>query len=166
VSKVKIRPATVDDVEKLLSCERQIWESLREFLPDSFVNPNLEWLQRLETPENYKRILESKEVIYLIAFENDKIIGVASGRVREDGVGHIGFFGVKPEYRGKGVGSSLLQEYLKEAEKRNAHKVWLFTAPSLHSAIKLYVKTGFVPEGFMRQHSFGLDLIFYSKFLR
>jgi len=162
---VKIRPANVEDVERLLLCEIQIWESLREFLPDSFVNPNIEMLRRSETIDNYKRFLENKEVIFLIALENDKIIGLASGRVREDGVGTLGFLGVRPEHRRKGVGSSLLQEHLKEAKKRNAHKVWLFTAPSLHSAIKLYVKTGFVPEGYMRRHSFGLDLIFYSKFL-
>jgi len=162
---VNIRPATVEDVEHILSCEMRIWESLREFLPDSFVNPNIEFLRRSETFGNYKRFLEDKEVVFLIALENDEIIGLATGRVREDGVGHLGFLGVRSEHRGKGVGSNLLQEYLKEAKKRNAHKVWLFTAPILHSAIKLYVKTGFVPEGYMRRHSFGLDLIFYSKFL-
>jgi len=162
---VKIRPAIVKDVEHLLSCEIQIWESLREFLPDSFVNPNIDMLRRSETIENFKRFLENKEVIILIVLDNDKIIGLATGIVREDGVGHLGFLGVRTEYRRKGVGSNLLQEYLKEAKKRNAHKVWLFTAPSLQSAIKLYIKTGFVPEGYMRRHSYGLDLIFYSKFL-
>jgi len=162
---VKIRPAIVKDVEHLLSCEIQIWESLREFLPDSFVNPNIDMLRRSETIENFKRFLENKEVIILIVLDNDKIIGLATGIVREDGVGHLGFLGVSTEYRRKGVGSNLLQEYLKEAKKRNAHKVWLFTAPSLQSAIKLYIKTGFVPEGYMRRHSYGLDLIFYSKFL-
>ena len=162
---VKIRPVTVEEMERLLSCEIEIWESLREFLPDSFVNPNIEMLRRSETLDNFKRFLEDKEVILLIALENDEIIGLAIGRVKEDGVGHLGFLGVRPEHRRKGVGSTLLQEYLKEAKKRNAHKVWLFTAPSLQLAIRLYVKTGFIPEGYMRRHSFGLDLIFYSKFL-
>jgi len=162
---VQIRPATVDDVEHLLSCEIQIWESLREFLPDSFVNPNIEWLGRSETLDDYKRSLENKEVVFLIALENDKIIGLASGRVREDGVGNLGFLGVRPKNQRKGVGSDLLQEFLQEAKKRKAHKVWLFTAPTLHHAIRLYAKTGFVQEGYMRRHSFGLDLIFYSKFL-
>jgi len=162
---VEIRPATLKDLEHLLSCEIQIWESLREYLPESFVNPNIEMLRRPETFDNFKRFMENKEVIFLIALKDDEIIGLASGRVGEGGVGHLGFLGVRPEHRRKGVGSSLLQKYLKEAKKRNAHKVWLFTAPSLHSAINLYVKTGFVPEGYMRRHLFGLDLIFYSKFL-
>jgi len=100
-----------------------------------------------------------------MAEEGEEIMGVASGRVREDGVGFLGFLGVKKDLRKKGVGSDLLESFLEEARKRNAHKVWLFTAPSLHSAIRLYVKAGFVPEGYMRRHSYGLDLIFYSKFL-
>jgi len=162
---VPIRAATLEDLKHIISCEVQIWESLHEFLPDSFVNHNIETLRRPEALENFKRFIENKEVIFLIATENNEIIGVASGMVREDGVGHLGFLGVKPECRRKGVGSRLLKEYLKETKKRKAHKIWLFTAPSLHSAIALYVKTGFVPEGYMKRHSFGQDLIFYSKFL-
>jgi len=90
---------------------------------------------------------------------------LATGRVREDGVGMLGFLGIKKECRREGVGSQLLNRFLEEAKKRNAHKVWLFTSPNLHSAIGLYVKMGFVPEGYMRRHSYGLDLIIYSKFL-
>jgi len=111
-------------------------------------------------------MLPNKEVIILIAEEGEKAIGLVAGRVREDGVGWIGFLGVKKEHRSKGVGSNLLDRFLEEAKKKNAHKVWLFTAPGLHLAIRLYVKAGFVPEGYMRRHSYGLDLIFYSKFLK
>lgn len=160
-----IRHATTEDVERLLECEIQIWESLKKLLPDSFVQSNIEMLRSSETVDNFKRFLQNKEAILLIAIENNNTIGLAIGRINPDGVGHIGFLGVSPEYRKKGVGLKLLQEYLKEAKDRNAHKVWLFTSPNLHAAIRLYVKAGFVPEGYMRRHSYGLDLIFYSRFL-
>jgi len=110
-------------------------------------------------------MLQNKEVIYLLAEEDKEILGVATGRVREDGVGMLGFLGVKKKHRKEGVGSNLLKKFLEESKRRNAHKAWLFTSPNLHSAIRLYVKTGFVPEGYMRRHSHGLDLIIYSKFL-
>ncbi len=80
-------------------------------------------------------------------------------------VGILGFLGVEKDSRKTCLGSQLLNKFLEEAKKRGAHKVWLFTSPNLKNAIRLYVKTGFVPEGFMRQHSYGLDLIIYSKFL-
>jgi len=162
---VKILHATVEDVERLLECEIQVWENLTELLPDSFINPNIDAIRSSEMVVNLKRLIQNKEILLLIAIENNNIIGLAKGRINLDGVGMLGFLGVRPNHRNKGVGSSLLEEYLKEAKKRNAHKVWLFTSPSLYSAIRLDVRAGFVPEGYMRRHSYGLDLIFYSKFL-
>jgi ribosomal protein S18 acetylase RimI-like enzyme len=110
-------------------------------------------------------MLQNREVIYLLAEKGKEVIGLATGRVMEDGIGMLGFLGVKKERRNESVGSKLLNRFLEEAKKRNAHKVWLFTSPNLHSAIELYVKRGFVPEGYLRRHSHGLDLIIYSKFL-
>jgi len=162
---IQIKQATAKDLQRLRDCEIQIWQSLREWLPDSFVNPNIDSIQRPEYLQNWQQMLQNKEVIYLLAEENKEVIGMATGRVREDGVGMLGFLGVRKLCRKKGVGSDLLKRFLEEAKKRNAHKVWLFTSPNLQSAIRLYVKTGFVPEGYMRRHSYGLDLIIYSKFL-
>jgi len=110
-------------------------------------------------------MLQNREVIYFLAEKDKEIIGLATGRVREDGVGMLGFLGVKNERREEGVGADLLNRFLEEAKKRNAHKVWLLTSPNLHSAMRIYVKRGFVPEGCMRRYSHGLDLIIYSKFL-
>jgi GNAT superfamily N-acetyltransferase len=115
--------------------------------------------------QNWQQQLQNKEVICLLAEEDEQTIGLATGRVREDGVGMLGFLGVRKEHRKTGLGSAILKTFLEEATKRKAHKVWLFTSPALHPAIRLYVEEGFVPEGYMRRHSFGLDLIIYSKFL-
>jgi len=162
---VDIRLASLKDVDKLLECEIAIWESLRKMLPDSFVDPNINWLRRQDVIERRKSSLQSPEGVFLVAEEKEEFIGVAMGRVGEDGVAVLGFFGVKPANRGKGVGFSLLSRFIEEAEKRNAHKVWLLTAPNLHSAIRLYVKAGFTQEGYLRRHSHRQDLILYSKFL-
>jgi ribosomal protein S18 acetylase RimI-like enzyme len=117
------RFATVEDLEKLRDCELQIWESLREWLPDSFVSPNMGYIQRPEYLQNWQQMLQNKEVIYLISEENHEIIGLATGRVREDSVGMLGFLGVKKEYRKAGTGAMLLNKFLEEARNRNAHKV-------------------------------------------
>jgi ribosomal protein S18 acetylase RimI-like enzyme len=161
----RIRPATNADLASLQACEIQIWESLRERLPDSFVSPNVSFIQRPEYLQNWQQQLQNKEVIYLLAEEDEQIVGLATGRVREDGVGMLGFLGIRKENRKTGVGLALLKKFLDEAKKRKGHKVWLFTSPTLHPAIRLYVENGFVPEGYLRRHSFGLDLIIYSKFL-
>lgn len=77
----------------------------------------------------------------------------------------LGFLAVTKECRGRGVGSRLLNRFIKEGRRRKAHKIWLFTSPHLVPAIRLYIKNGFLPEGFLRKHTRGLDMIIYSKFL-
>jgi len=160
-----MRQASVEDLKRLRDCELRIWQSLKEWLPSSFVDPNINQIRRPEYLQNWQQMLQNKEVIYLLAEEDKEIIGLATGRVREDGVGILGFLGVRKERRNGGIGSKLLNKFLEEAKKRRAHKVWLFTSPNLRSAIRLYVRAGFVPEGYMRRHSYGSDLIIYSKFL-
>jgi ribosomal protein S18 acetylase RimI-like enzyme len=160
----KVRLATASDSERLLRSYIEVWKSLREFLLDSFVNPELEEVSQAEYTKKFKEDVKSKDGIFLVAEEDHEIVGMALGR-ESSGVCALRFLGVKEKCRGKGVGSGLLNRFFKEAEQRNAHKIWLFTSPHLVPAIGLYVKNGFVPEGYLRKHSRGLDMIIYSKFL-
>jgi len=160
----EIRFAKINDLEKMLKCYIEIWESLREWLPNSFVDPELESLRTVEGAERLKQMIESRDAFFLIAEKHSEIIGVATGRTYA-GLCNLGFFGVKNKYRREGLGRSLLSRFMEEARERKAHKIWLYTSPSLLSAVKLYIGNGFVPEGFLRKHTHGLDLIIYSKFL-
>jgi GNAT superfamily N-acetyltransferase len=162
---VRVRSATIEDLTNLRDCEVEIWESLREWLPDSFVSPNISFIQRPEYLQGRRQLFQNKDAILLLAEEGKRIIGLATGMAREDGVGMLGFLGVRKKHRKTGVGLKLLRAFLEQTRKRKAHKVWLFTSPNLHMAIRLYVEEGFVPEGYMKRHSYGLDLIIYSKFL-
>ena len=160
----EIRVVTVNDFEELLKSYIEIWENLREWLPNSFVEPELASIRKNERRERFKQRIESRDGIFLLAEEKNEIIGVALGR-ESAGVCNLGFLGVKKEHRHKGVGTSLLNRFVEEAKRRKAHKVSLHTSPSLLPAIKLYIKNGFIPEGFLRKHTRGLDMIIYSKFL-
>jgi ribosomal protein S18 acetylase RimI-like enzyme len=160
----KVRFAVVGDCENLHNCLIKTFESLREWLPGSFVDPEL---KSMHEPDDIKKLwerIENKNEILLVAVENHQIVGMALGR-EASGVCSLGFLAVTKECRGKGVGSRLLNRFIKEARKRKAHKIWLFTSPYLLPAIGLYVRNGFLPEGFLRRHTRGLDLIIYSKFL-
>jgi len=160
----KIRSASTNDLGELLECYTEIWKSLREWLPESFVDPELERIRTSEALDMLKQGIESKDGILLIAEENNEIVGLARGR-EAAGVCGLGFLGVKKEHRHKGIGTSLLKKLIELAKERNAHKVWLLTSPRLLPAVKLYISNGFVPEGMLRKHSHGLDMIIYSKFL-
>jgi ribosomal protein S18 acetylase RimI-like enzyme len=85
--------------------------------------------------------------------------------VKKSGYSWLGFMGVSPEKRRQGIGRALLQEFIDESRMSGCTKVSLNTAPCLKPAIKLYADVGFIPEGYMRNHRHGLDLIFFSLFL-
>lgn len=160
----RVRVVTVNDFEGLLRCYIEIWESLREWLPNSFVDAELESVRETESRERFKQRIKSRDGIFLIAEKNSEIVGVALGQ-ESGGVCNLRFLGVKTEHRRKGVGASLLDRFVKEAKRRKAHKVSLRTSPNLSPARKLYIESGFIPEGFLRKHIRGLDVIVYSKFL-
>jgi ribosomal protein S18 acetylase RimI-like enzyme len=166
IDMIKVRLATVNDVEQLSDCEIAIFESLRGMLLDSFVDAEIRNLRRPESVQRMRNWIQDPNGLILKAEDDDgKTIGVALGTVRKDGVTHLGFLGVIPNHRRRGFGSKLLRQFIAEAGKRAAHKVFLFTAPSLHPAIQLYVKEGFVPEGFLKNHYHHQDFIIYSKFI-
>ena len=161
---LKVRFAVVEDCENLHNCLIRTFESLREWLPASFVDPEVKSMHEPEYIKKLKERIGNKDEILLIAVENHQIVGMALGR-EAGGVCSLGFLAVTKECRGRGVGSRLLNRFIKEGRRRKAHKIWLFTSPRLVPAIGLYVKSGFLPEGLLRNHTRGLDMIIYSKFL-
>lgn len=62
----------------------------------------------------------------------------------QGGIAHIGRMAVLPEWRGQGVGSTLLALMLGAAQARGATAVFLNAQTS---AVGFYVRAGFVAEG-------------------
>jgi ribosomal protein S18 acetylase RimI-like enzyme len=162
---LEVRGAREDEITGFIDCYREIWESLRGILPDEYVE---EVLADTGTPEFAERIragIADPERIILVAEEAGEVVGLAQGRSNSGGYSWLGFMGVSPESRRRGVARGILDEFIRISRERGCTKVSLDTAPCLKPAIKLYTEMGFIPEGYMRNHMHGLDLIFYSLFL-
>lgn len=74
-------------------------------------------------------------------------------------VGHIAPYGVAdiamlltPDWRGKGLGRTMLQAAIHWATGSGAHKMWLEAWPHNTAAIELYRREGFAVEGRKRSH--------------
>jgi predicted GNAT family N-acyltransferase len=78
--------------------------------------------------------------IHALAFDEEK--AVATGRLLPDG--HIGRMAVLREWRGRGIGSLLLQTLVEKARERGDSEVAL--AAQVH-AVPFYRAHGFVEEG-------------------
>lgn len=162
---MRIRKAKAEDAQGILHCVIKVWESLREVLPEPWVEDEIERDQQPEAKVRLQKTIADPIRISLVAEEDGEIVGIALGRTDKSALSWLGFIGVSPTHRRRGIGRELLQRYLDESKLKGAKKVSLNTAPQLKPAVNLYVDTGFVPEGYLRRHRYGVDLIIYSKFI-
>jgi RimJ/RimL family protein N-acetyltransferase len=83
--------------------------------------------------------------------EADRVIGNLGIELHGYGVAELGMM-VDSAWRGRGVGSALLQAGIEWARDAGAHKVALQHWPTNEGAAALYERFGFVEEGRLRRH--------------
>ena len=82
----------------------------------------------------------------LVAVSADAIVGELRVDARPSGFGEIGMI-VASEWRGRGVGSALIEAAIEWARANGLHKLTLTVFPDNERAIALYEKFGFLEEG-------------------
>ena len=95
-----------------------------------------------ERSEHFARSAASS----MVAEAGDRIVGMANVDVGRFGAGDIGML-VDAGWRGRGVGSGLLQAAIEWARAEGLHKLCLEVFPTNAPALALYRKCGFVEEG-------------------
>lgn len=94
--------------------------------------------------------VEDPDRLFLVA-DAGRVVGALKADFVLRGVLEIGMELV-PEWRGRGVGSALMDRCIAWAKGRDAHKIMLEVWPHNAAAIALYEKFGFVHEGRLRRH--------------
>ena len=162
ISEEKIRVLGVDDpygqcLEVYEECRDQIIKgidnlfsnfSVREFKEnDELFIAEIE-KECFSMPWSEKAILDAKEnnTIFLLACENEKIIGYAGLQIVLD-EGYITNVAVTKEHRGKGVAKALMEKLIDIGENKNLAFITLEVRESNLAAINLYKKFGFEKEG-------------------
>jgi RimJ/RimL family protein N-acetyltransferase len=87
----------------------------------------------------------------IVAAAGDQIVGMIHTEVSRHGFGELGML-VDREWRGRGVGSALLQATIDWARDKGLHKLCLEVFAHNTAAIALYRKCGFVEEGHRVRH--------------
>jgi ribosomal protein S18 acetylase RimI-like enzyme len=87
----------------------------------------------------------------LVAVAGDEIVGSLHVDASRFGFGEIGMAVTRP-WRGRGVGSALLEAAIERARSDGLHKLALDVFPHNTAAIALYRKFGFVEEGRRAKH--------------
>lgn len=99
------------------------------------------------TADQYRDETNRSDAIFLIAAEDSEIVGFIVGRsvpgTAEGLDGEVYNIAVLPQFRGRGIGQSLLENALKHFRTRRCRSVWLEVRASNVGAIYFYEINGF-----------------------
>lgn len=143
---MQILEMNLDDFEKIKDCLQE------EF--DEFWTPNI-----------LKSELESSNSKYIVAKENENIVGFAGIIISIDDTEITNIVTKKAE-RKRGIGTLLLDKLIEMTKKENRDKISLEVNENNIEAKNLYIKNGFEIVGRRKKYYNGIDdAIIMTKFL-
>jgi mycothiol synthase len=80
---------------------------------------------------------------FLLAWQQDRLVGFHWTKVHPDGAGEVYVIGVDPSTQGSGLGRTLLYRGLALLRERGCPEVLLYVDGSNDAAMRLYERTGF-----------------------
>jgi len=141
-----LQPAHSDDprmqIEQLQDCAPSFYRHLYVE-----VGKNYHWIDRLPwTDEEMAAHLNQPEISLWLMTYDEAPAGYFELRRCEDGSTEIAYFGLVPEFIGRGFGKHLLTSATEQAWADGANRVWLHTCTlDDQAAMPNYLKRGFRP---------------------
>ncbi len=133
-----IREFQKDDINKgLIETYKEVW-----------------WITDI-TDESLKKYLSNNNYM-VVCEENDVIIGTATLHIQHKLIRNGGIAGliedvaVREEFRGKNIGSELIQHLIDKSKELGCYKVILSCFPE---RINFYEKNGFINESITMRHN-------------
>jgi len=111
------------------------------------VGRNYHWIDRLPwTDDDIVAHLSQAEISVWLMTEDEATAGYFELRHCEDGSVEVAYFGLLPEFIGRGLGKFLLTCAVEQAWATGANRVWLHTCTlDDPAAMPNYLKRGFKP---------------------
>lgn len=142
----ELRPSNLADVrcrfERLVNCPPSFYRFLyRE------VGKNYHWRDRLSWSDDQIKVhVVRQDIAVWVMYRQGTPAGWFELQQHRDRSTEVVYFGLLPEYMGKGLGKHMLSAAVEEAWATGAERVWLHTC-SLDSprALPNYLKRGFRP---------------------
>ena len=108
--------------------------------------------------EFYKNYDPQKDRVWICEDQN-RFIGFLLLMHRENNLAQLRYFLLLPEYRGKGIGSRLMQLFLEFLKEKGYHGSFLWTTREQEMAASLYKRYGFELTEEKDSNAFGKPLI-------
>jgi ribosomal protein S18 acetylase RimI-like enzyme len=154
---VRLRRGTADDLDLLQELWTSVHQRHREAMPQlaPYVSDHESWAERRAL---YAALLAKPGTVLVLAGEDDRPVGSALGHVMSaaeswtadtwatgDRIGEVESLGVLPEYRGRGIGSALLEELEGALRAQGVEDLVVGALPGNVAAVALYERRGYRP---------------------
>jgi GNAT superfamily N-acetyltransferase len=142
-----IRRAETDDAEGIARVCAAGWRDTYR---------GLEELERIEAviaeyyrPERIRREIAAPEGWdgWIVAVEDDTVIGAGGGGMTEPGVGEIFVLYLDPTRRGEGIGTLILDAITEQQRAWGAREQWVSVLPENTKGLPFYYARGFAVRG-------------------
>jgi ribosomal protein S18 acetylase RimI-like enzyme len=159
-----IREMIKEDIESSIEISKTVrektWEKYeKEIYPRKLLDEELE----LYCYDTFLRFIGGENKYGFVAVENEKIVGLAIGKLDTGGLSDLSWICAAIEEQGKGIGKKLISKVADYSKEKGCHKLFAYTTPNLIPAVALYLSSGFVPEAYLRKHWHKLDFLIMSK---
>jgi RimJ/RimL family protein N-acetyltransferase len=144
VTAFHVRRATAGDVDAIVRLYDELAHERRWVASEPPID-----CQRYR--EGLMGALDDPYKVVLVAESDGAVIGELAAFGRANRPADIGM-SVTAEWRGRGVGTTLMQTCVDWARERGIHKLALQVWPHNDAALRLYEKFGFEREGLLRAH--------------
>lgn len=110
------------------------------------VGEQWQWVdKRPWTDEQWKEYAGASELRTFAAYYDDALAGYYELRCDDEGGGEIAYFGLLPEFIGRGLGGALLTSAIEEAWRLSPKRVWVHTCNRDHpKALANYQARGMI----------------------
>jgi GNAT superfamily N-acetyltransferase len=138
--RARLSPDTGVRVTRREDCEPELWRHLYATVGEAY-----HWVDRLPwTEEEIRAYLSDPAISVWLLTVGDTLAGYFELRREEDASFEIVYFGLLPEFTGRGLGGFLLTDAVERAWASGARRVWLHTCSFDHpAAIQNYLDRGF-----------------------
>lgn len=141
---MNIRKANIEDYDKIIELYKELYDAEKVFDKNLTNVYNVSNKQK----ENILKRIKSRKEIFLVAEENNEIIGLVDGYIIDNNnhiekVGYLDHLCVHKKYRKCGIGEKLIEEFTNKMKNKNVTYLKLNAFEKNLPAISLYKKMGF-----------------------
>lgn len=141
---MEIRPATVNDIKRILDLLSQVLEIHAKLRPDLFVSGTTKY-----SKEDLETILNDANKPIFVATIDHYVVGYAMCQIRIPTsnmypvrIFHLDDLCVDEKYRHQGIGEALYHKVVEAAKENDCYEITLNVWPGNDAALKFYEKMG------------------------